>query len=353
MDRLSAFGPLGKLQIIILSPLDRWVTMTEVAPVLTEQPPSAIARRIPYHKVVRDYAVIAIGATIMALGLVWFLGPYKVSAGGVSGISIVLSNTLGLPLGLTMLVLNIPLFILGIIVLGKRFGVRTFFGFTVMSVMTDLINEGIYGHLLPGRYKAYLLSDPASVNVLKDLDPLLAAIFGGVLLGFGLGLVFRAQGSTGGSDIIAQISVKYNFMTDGQTFLIFDFIVISLGAIVFNNLGYALIGFVALFVSSKTVDVVIEGIGNTKGLYIISDNWTAIRDRVLKEVERGVTIIHGEGGYTGKPKEILLVVVTRRNIYKVRQIVIDEDPKAFMIITDIHEAYGLGFKPQKEEQTPV
>jgi uncharacterized membrane-anchored protein YitT (DUF2179 family) len=252
-----------------------------------------------------------------------------------------------------MLVLNIPLFVVGIIVLGKRFGVRTFYGFTVMSVMTDVINEGVYGLLLPERYNAFLLSDPASINVLKDLDPLLAAIFGGVLLGFGLGLVFRAQGSTGGSDIIAQISVKYNFMTAGQTFIIFDFIVISLGAIVFNNLGYALIGFVALFVSSKTVDVVIEGIGNTKGLYIISDRWTIIRDRVLKEVERGVTVFHGEGGYTGKPKKILLFVVTRRNIYKVRQIVVDEDPKAFMIITDIHEAYGLGFKPQMEEQTPV
>lgn len=327
--------------------------MTEGDPDLKVQPPSVNTRRIPYHKVVRDYLVITLGATIMALGLVWFLGPYKVSAGGVSGISIVLSNILGFPLGLTMLVLNIPLFVFGIIVLGKRFGVRTFYGFTVMSVMTDVINEGVYGHLLPDRYNAYLLSDPASINVLKDLDPLLAAIFGGVLLGFGLGLVFRAQGSTGGSDIIAQISVKYNFMTAGQTFIIFDFLVISLGAIVFNNLGYALIGFVALFVSSKTVDVVIEGIGNTKGLYIISDRWTIIRDRVLKEVERGVTVIHGEGGYTGKPKEILLVVVTRRNIYKVRQIVIDEDPKAFMIITDIHEAYGLGFKPQMEEQTPV
>lgn len=310
-------------------------------------------RQVPYHKVIRDYAVITLGATIMALGLVWFLEPYKVSAGGVSGISIVLTNTFGLPLGLTMLVLNIPLFIIGIIVLGRRFGIRTFYGFTVMSVMTDVISEGIYGHLLPERYNPYLLSDPGSVNVLKDLDPLLAAIFGGVLLGFGLGLVFRAQGSTGGSDIIAQISVKYNIMTAGQTFLVFDFLVITFGAIIFNNIGYALIGFVALFVSSKTIDVVVEGIGNTKGLYIISDRWTVIRDRVLKEVERGVTVFHGEGGYTGKPKEILLVVVTRRNIYKVRQIVVDEDPKAFMIITDIHEAYGLGFKPQKEEQTPV
>jgi uncharacterized membrane-anchored protein YitT (DUF2179 family) len=154
--------------------------------------------------VIRDYILISIGAIIMSLGLLWFLDPYQVTAGGVSGISIVLKNTFGLPLGITMLIMNIPLFLIGVRYLGKRFGIRTFYGFVIFSVMVDLIDELVYGVILND--EPYLLSDPSEVAILKDLDPLLAAVFGGVLLGAGLGLVFRAQGSPGGSDILAQMA---------------------------------------------------------------------------------------------------------------------------------------------------
>jgi uncharacterized membrane-anchored protein YitT (DUF2179 family) len=301
--------------------------------------------------VIRDYLMMTIGTVIMSLGLLWFLDPYQVTAGGVSGISIVLKNTLGLPLGLTMLLMNVPLFFIGMRILGKRFGIRTLFGFLIFSLMVDLIDNVVYGLIL--RKDPYLLSDPSSVEILKDLDPLLAAIFGGLLLGAGLGLVFRAQGSTGGSDIIAQMAVKYRISTAGQAFMAFDFLVITLGAFIFGGVGYALLGFVALFVSSKTVDIIVEGLGNTKGLYIISDEWVIVKDRIMEELDRGVTVLHGQGGYTGKEKEVLFCVVTRRTVFKVRQIVVDEDPKAFMVISDLHEVYGLGFKPQKEEETPL
>ncbi len=301
--------------------------------------------------VLRDYLLMTAGAVIMSLGLLWFLEPYQVTAGGVSGISIVLKSTLGLPLGMTMLAMNVPLFLIGLKVLGRRFGIRTLYGFVMFSLMVDMIDNVLYGLILDT--EPYLLSDPGNVQILKDLDPLLAAIFGGLLLGAGLGLVFRAQGSTGGSDIIAQMAVKYKVSTAGQAFMVFDFLVISFGAIIFGNVGYALIGFVALFVSSKTVDILVEGLGNTKGLYIISDEWDKIKDRVLDEIDRGVTVIHGQGGYSGKEKEVLFCVVTRRSVYKVRQIVVDEDPKAFMVVSDLHEVYGLGFKPQKEVETPL
>lgn len=301
--------------------------------------------------VLRDYLLMTAGAVIMSLGLLWFLEPYRVTAGGVSGISIVLKNTLGFPLGLTMLAMNAPLFLIGLKVLGRRFGIRTLYGFVMFSLMVDMIDNVLYGLILDT--EPYLLSDPGNVHILKDLDPLLAAIFGGLLLGAGLGLVFRAQGSTGGSDIIAQMAVKYKVSTAGQAFMVFDFLVISGGAIIFGNVGYALIGFVALFVSSKTVDILVEGLGNTKGLYIISDEWERIKDRVLDEIDRGVTVLHGQGGYSGKEKEVLFCVVTRRSVYKVRQIVVDEDPKAFMVVSDLHEVYGLGFKPQKEVETPL
>ncbi|MGA1820919.1 MAG: YitT family protein [Thermoplasmatota archaeon] len=303
------------------------------------------------RRVVKDYALITLGIIIMALGMIWFLDPYKVSAGGISGISIVLRRVIGVPLGLTMLVLNIPLFVLGIKLLGKRFGIRTLYGFVLFSVAVDLLDRVLYGIVLDTH--PYLLSDPSGVNVLKDLDPLLAGIFGGVMIGLGLGLVFRAQGSTGGSDIIAQIAVKYRIMTAGQAFLLFDFLVIATASIFFGNVGYALIGFVALFISSKTVDVLVEGMGNTKGLYIISYRWEDVNRRILKEINRGVTILHGKGGYSMRDREVLFCVVTRRSIYHVRQIVVEEDPDAFMVIADLHEVYGLGFKPQKEEETPV
>lgn len=307
---------------------------------------SAIVRRVVW-----EYILITIGVAIMSLGMVWFLDPYRISAGGVSGIAIVLRRLIGIPLGITMLILNVPLFFIGIKALGRRFGIRTFYGFSMFSVMVDLIERVLYGMVL--NRPSYLLSDPSSVDVLKDLDPLLASIFGGLLLGLGLGLVFRAQGSTGGSDIIAQIAVRYRISTAGQAFMAFDFVVICSSALFFGNVSYALIGFLALFVSSKTVDVVVEGIGNTKGLYIVSDRWKVISDRIMKEIDRGATILHGQGAYTGKDKEVIFCVVTRRNIYRVRQIVAEEDQRAFMVISDLHEVYGMGFKPQKEEETPL
>jgi len=303
------------------------------------------------RSIIRDYILMTIGAVIMSLGLLWFLDPYQVTAGGVSGISIVVKNTIGLPLGLTMLILNIPLFLIGVRFLGKRFGIRTFYGFVMFSLMVDFIDNVVYKMIL--EKEPYLLSDPSTVGILEDLDPLLAAIFGGVLIGAGLGLVFRAQGSTGGSDIVAQMAVKYRIATAGQAFMVFDFLVITFGALAFGGVEFALVGFVALFVSSKTVDIMVEGLGNTKGLYIVSKDWKLINKRVLKEINRGVTIIHGEGGFTGEQKQVLFCVVTRRSIFKVRQIVIEEDPEAFMVISNLQEVYGLGFKPQKEEETPL
>ncbi|MFW3146966.1 MAG: YitT family protein [Thermoplasmatota archaeon] len=302
-------------------------------------------------RMVKDYSIMIAGSVLMALSLLWFLDPYKISAGGISGISIILRNEFGLPLGVTMLAMNIPLFLMGMRFLGKRFGIRTLFGFTLFSLSVEFIDRVVYERIIHSH--AYLLSDPSDVDILRDLDPLLAAIFGGVMLGAGLGLVFRAQGSTGGSDIIAQIASKYRVLTAGQAFLVFDFLVISAAAFAFGGIGYALIGFVALFISSKTVDVVVEGLGNTKGIYVISDRWDVIRKRILSELGRGVTILHGQGGFTGRDKEVIFCVLTRRSIYKAREIVIQEDPEAFMVISDLHEVYGLGFKPQKEQETPL
>ncbi len=156
-------------------------------------------------KVLRDYLVIAAGAVVMSLGIVIFLSPNKIAAGGVSGLAIVIHHTLGLPIGLTMLVFNIPLFLIGIKFLGKRFGVRTLFGMLVYSLGTDFFDKVL--HLQP-----------------ITSHPLLASLYGGLLVGIGLGFVFKYQASTGGSDIIAQIFSNKGILTAGTTFILIDFL---------------------------------------------------------------------------------------------------------------------------------
>lgn len=294
-------------------------------------------------EMVWDYLVITFGCLLVALSLDWFLAPYKISPGGVSGISIVLFKLWHIPLGLTMFLFNIPLFIVGLIFLGKHFGIKTVYGIIMSSFLTDFIPGYIYPKFFPG-LAVYLLDDPAKVKILSSVTPLLASVFGGILLGIGLGLVFKAGGSTGGSDIIAQIFSKYKIMTVGQTYIATDFFVISLAGFAFHNVGYALIGFVSLIASSKVIDMMVEGLGNTKGAYIISEKAIEIRERVLEDLDRGCTIFYGKGAYTEKEKEILMCVISRREVFDLTEIVKKVDRKAFVIVSDVYEVYGEGFK---------
>ncbi|MFH1454143.1 MAG: YitT family protein [Armatimonadota bacterium] len=289
-----------------------------------------------------DYVVITFGCLLMALSLDWFLAPYKISPGGVSGLSIVLFKFWHVPLGITMLLFNIPLFLIGLKFLGKQFGAKTLYGIFMSSFLTDFITEVFYPKFLPN-VPVYLLGDPSKVQILDSVTPILASIFGGILLGVGLGLVFRAGGSTGGSDIVAQICSKYKIMTAGQAYVIADFFVISLAGFAFKNVGYALVGFLSLIAFSKVIDMIVEGLGNTKAAYIISDKDEEIRGKILKDLYRGCTIFYGKGAYTENEREILMCVVSRREIYKLIEIVKDTDRNAFVILTDIYEVYGQGF----------
>lgn len=294
-------------------------------------------------ELVVDYIVITFGCILMALSLDWFLAPYKISPGGVSGLSIVLYKFWRIPLGVTMLIFNIPLFLIGLKFLGKKFGAKTIYGIFASSIFTDLIEKFIYPRFFSG-VPVYLLDDPSKVKILSSTTPLLAAIFGGIMLGIGLGLVFKAGGSTGGSDIIAQIFSKYKILTAGQTYIVVDFFVISLAGFAFHNVAYALIGFVSLIASSKIIDMIVEGLGNTKGAYIISDKNEEIGERILKDLDRGCTIFYGKGAYTEKEKEILMCVVSRREIFNLTEIVKKIDKKSFMIISDVYEVHGEGFR---------
>ena len=269
--------------------------------------------------------MIAIGSIIMSSSLVLFLGPAKIAPGGVSGLAIIIYNMFGISMGITMIVLNIPLFIMGLKVLGPKFGPRTFFSFTIVSIATDIMDK-------------YLKLKPATE------EPLLAAIFGGVVIGMGLGIVFRYKGTTGGSDIVGQVINKYSNMSVGTGIMSIDFFIILISGIAFQNINLALYGFISLFFAVRVIDIMIDGFDYARAFYIISEKHEEMIEVINKKMDRGGTLLHGQGIYSGEDREVLFAVVTRREVAKLRDMVKDIDPNAFVIISNIHEVLGNGFR---------
>jgi uncharacterized membrane-anchored protein YitT (DUF2179 family) len=280
---------------------------------------------------VYDYLVITLGSFIGSLGLTMFLIPNKVAAGGVSGLATVLHYLFGLPVGWTMLAFNIPLFVAGVVFLGGGFGVKTLAGAILFSVFTEATkNFPVLTH-----------------------DLLLSTVYGGLILGAGLGLVFRVRGSTGGSDLAAMLINHFiPSVSIGRGILFVDFFVIALDGIAFNW-ELAMYSWIALYVSSKVIDLVQEGINYAKAVIIISDEAENISRKILNEMQRGVTCLGGKGGYTGRDKNVLLCVITRMELGRLKKIVQEADPRAFVIVHDVHEVLGEGFsytesKPSQE-----
>lgn len=271
---------------------------------------------------VLGYGGVLVGVIIAAAGVSYFLIPAKIAAGGVSGLATVIYYLMRLPVGVTMLLLNIPLFLLSWKIIGPVFGAKTLFGTLAMSVFVDLFNQ-------------------IAVPMTEDL--LLAAIYGGVLSGIGLGIAFRAGGSTGGTDMAAQLVARFFPTSVGQALLIVDGMVIVLAGIAFG-LELAMYALIAVFITTKTVDVVQEGANYAKACLIISDHPEPIGESIMQRLERGVTMLDGRGMYTKYDKEVLLVIVSRMEIAAVKSIVAEVDRKAFVIIYDVHEVLGEGFR---------
>jgi len=272
-----------------------------------------------------DYFLILVGSAMTALSLNMFLVPNKIAAGGVSGIATILHYTAGLPVGLTMLIINIPLFLAGLVFIGSRFGFRTVLATLLLSFLTD-----------------------ATTNFpVVTRDVLLASVYGGIVMGIGLGLVIRSGATTGGSDLGARL-VHHFFgeISVGQALLGIDFIVITAAGLIFN-LSLAMYALFALFISSRVIDLIQEGMNYAKAVYIISDNTQQIAKAILNELSRGVTVLGGRGGYTGENREILLCVITRMEVARLKKLVYHLDPKAFVIISDVHEVLGEGFQKMK------
>lgn len=271
----------------------------------------------------RDYAGITLGAILTATALNMFLIPNKIAAGGVSGMATVLHYATGWPVGVIMLSLNIPLLVAGVKVLGASFGIYTLFGAGVLSLAIDLLA-------------------PYTPTLTQDL--LLNALYGGILSGIGMGLVFRFGGTTAGTDVLAAILHKLFGVSVGQALLGADFFVIAVAGIIFGSAELSLYALISLYLTSKIIDLVQEGWSTAKAFFVMSDKNPLIAKTILQELGRGVTFLAGKGAYSGAERDILFCVVSTREVTRLKDLVYHSDPKAFVIVTDAHEVLGEGFK---------
>ena len=277
-------------------------------------------RRAGKRELISGYLQILAGCVLGAAAYPAFLVPNNIAPGGLTGIATILNYLFRWPVGTVSLALNIPLFVIGYRSMGKIFAFRSLIATLLFSVFIDL-----------------LPIQPVSA------DPLLGTLFGGVVLGVGLGLILRGGATTGGTDMIARmVHRRVPFITVGMFLFALDCLVV-LGAAVAIGTEKALYAFINIYVCSKVIDAVMMGFGGNKACFIMTRNWESITRRLMDETGRGVTHLEARGAYTGNRQPVVLCVAARQEITSVKRIVQEEDEKAFMFITDAHEALGEGF----------
>lgn len=279
----------------------------------------------------KAYSLILVGAFIMASGFVLFITPHNIVPGGVYGISIVIHHFTGWPIGLTALCFDIPLTIAGIRILGPRFGVKTVVGFVLTAVFVDSLTY-FWG-----------------VKALVPDDILLSSIFGGVFIGFGLGLIFKSKATSGGSDIIAMIISKYTRLPLGQLMIWVDSTIVLAGLFAFRDWHIPLYSLIVIYITGRVVDLVLQGVSVEKTLFIISEKHEEIRDKIINDMNRGGTFLKGEGMYNGKEKSIIYTVLTRREMALLQDFIHKTDPTAFLTVINANEILGNGFKSLKDK----
>jgi uncharacterized membrane-anchored protein YitT (DUF2179 family) len=283
---------------------------------------------------------VAIGAFIVALGYVYFITPYKIVPGGIYGISIIihyLSKGMfsfmpeGLPVGTMGLILDIPITLIGIRMLGSKFGLKNVFGLVMTSVFIDTLTA-FHGYtpLLPN-------------------DPMLSSVAGGALFGIGLGLIFRAKGATGGTDTIAMIVAKKTRLPLGQLLIYVDSIVVLIGLIAFRDWKIPFYSWIVIFITGRVIDGIMQGFGYDKALFIISEKHEEIRKKILIDLNRGGTYLIAEGMSGGKRKKVIYTNITRRELPSLIDYIKEIDPHAFLTVIDANEIIGHGFKLIKED----
>ncbi|MDF2548730.1 MAG: YitT family protein [Anaerosolibacter sp.] len=273
-----------------------------------------------------EYMLITVGSALLAFGLVFFLEPNTIAPGGVTGLAIIIQKISGIPIDITNLAINIPLFILGLATLGKYFGIKTAYGTLILSVFIRFFMN---------------IVGPGYVGV---EDMLLSALYGGVLVGAGIGFVFKAGGTTGGTDLAGAILNKYiPSISIPKLMMGFDLMIVAAAGIVNRKIETSLYSIIALYITVKIADFIVEDLNYAKAFYIISDNPHEIGSEILKTLNRGVTVLKAQGMYTGSEKEVLLCVINRSQMTKLKDIVRKIDENAFVMVTTVHEVLGEGF----------
>jgi uncharacterized membrane-anchored protein YitT (DUF2179 family) len=293
-----------------------------------EQEQRNAIKKIPYaHRkaskavVAKRIVMIIIGAIFMAMSIELFLVPNQLLDGGIVGISIILSHLSGLEIGLFIFLLNIPFFFIGYKQIGKTFALSTVLGITVLSIFTYFLHP---------------------VARFTD-DLLLATVFGGIVLGIGVGLVIRYGGSLDGTEILAILFSSKSAFSVGEIIMVFNVLIFTIAGFVFTW-EQAMYSALAYFIAYKTIDIVIQGLDESKSVYIISEHVDEVGEAIIDRLGRGVTYLHGEGAYTGDKKKIIFTVITRLEEAKLKTIVEDIDLQAFVAIGNIAEVRGGRFK---------
>ena len=278
-----------------------------------------------------SYFMITLASAIYAVGFNWFYVPNDIAFGGITGVGQIINAILPwAPIGTVVIILNIPLFILGWRLLGGHLLLSSLYAMAVSSVFIDIVN-GIW--------------------TFEAMDSMLACVFGGVFMGASLGMVFQQGATTGGTDLIARLlKLKITWLPMGKLLIATDMVVIVATAIAFGSVYSALYGVVALYIAGIVMDRMLYGLDSAKVAYIISDRFKEIADVLVNDLDRGVTILQGQGGYSGAEKKVLMCAFKQRQIVSIKKMVKELDPSAFIIVCDAHEVLGDGFREYRQNE---
>ena len=274
-------------------------------------------------EIFKEYILFIVGAILSAFGTACFLLPNQLSSGGFSGIATIIYYVFHVPMGTTIILLNLPIFIIAYLREGKNFFIRALAGTFIFSQSLNIFEK-----IIP-----------------FTQDKMLASVYGGIVSGLGTALVFKGKSSTGGIDLIANIIKTYNNeVSVGNVLQILDIIVVLLNIVFLKEIEIGLYSAIAIFIINKMLDIVFEGINFSKMIYIISNEYEKIAEFINNEIDRGATGIYGKGMYTNNEKMLIMCVAKRKHIIKIKELAKKIDKNSFIIITDVREVYGLGFK---------
>lgn len=274
-------------------------------------------------KIAGNILKIVLGSAIFAVGIQCFYHPAKLASGGVTGIAMIVNYMSDIPVGITMLVLNIPIFILGLKHYGWRFMIGSLLGLVSSSTIIDLLG---------------------TLNFSLTTQPLLAALYGGILAGLGLGIVYTSGATTGGTDIVIKlIRGRYPYINFGTVLLLLDAAIILTYALLFREYEKAMYTVIAVYIEARMIDLVLYGSSQSKLCHIISEYSEEIKTEIVRTLNRGVTVLQGKGAYSGADKQVLLCVVKRQQIVEIKKLVKNIDSRAFVIVTDARDVFGEGF----------